>query len=35
MAKNGFKILDSDMHIKEPPDLWKKHIDGKFNSPTP
>ena len=23
MAKNGFKIIDSDMHIMEPPDLWE------------
>jgi hypothetical protein len=23
MAKNGFKLLDSDMHIVEPPDLWE------------
>ena len=30
MAKNGFKILDSDMHIMEPPDLWEHYIDGKF-----
>jgi len=27
MAKNGFKILDSDMHIMEPPDLWERYID--------
>ena len=30
MAKNGFKILDSDMHIMEPPDLWERYIDSKF-----
>jgi hypothetical protein len=24
MAKDGFKLLDSDMHIVEPPDLWKE-----------
>src|SRR6185436_59727 len=35
MAKNGFKILDSDMHIMEPPDLWEKYIDGKFKSRAP
>jgi len=27
MAKNGFKILDSDMHITEPADLWERYID--------
>ena len=30
MAKKGFKILDSDMHIMEPPDLWERYIDKKF-----
>ena len=25
MAKNGFKILDSDIHIMEPPDLWERY----------
>ena len=28
MAKSGFKILDSDMHIMEPPDLWERYIDS-------
>ena len=23
MAKNGMKVMDSDMHIIEPPDLWE------------
>jgi hypothetical protein len=27
MAKHGFKLLDSDMHIIEPPDLWERYID--------
>ena len=35
MAKNGFKILDSDMHIMEPPDLWEKYIDSKFKARAP
>ena len=30
MAKNGFKILDSDIHIMEPPDLWERYIDPPF-----
>src|SRR5512145_2848429 len=25
--KNGFRILDSDMHLREPPDLWAKYMD--------
>ncbi len=35
MAKNGFKILDSDMHIMEPPDLWERYIDQKFKARAP
>ena len=35
MAKNGFKIFDSDMHIMEPPDLWQRYIDDEFKSRAP
>src|SRR5262249_26098384 len=35
MAKQGFKILDSDMHVMEPPDLWERYIDGKYRSQAP
>ena len=35
MAKNGFKILDSDMHIMEPPDLWERYIDSKYRDRAP
>ncbi len=28
--KNGFKAMDSDMHVMEPCDLWQKYIDKKF-----
>ena len=35
MSKNGFKVLDSDMHILEPPDLWQRYIDGRFKSIAP
>ena len=28
--KNGFKAMDSDMHVIEPCDLWQKYIDKKF-----
>ena len=30
MAKNGMKVMDSDMHIIEPPDLWERYIDQKY-----
>src|SRR4029453_52257 len=35
MAKNGFKIIDSDMHIMEPPDLSERYIDAKFRALAP
>src|SRR5499426_2513347 len=35
MAKSGFKISDSDMHIMEPPDLWERYIDAKFRALAP
>ncbi len=35
MAKNGFRIFDSDMHIMEPPDLWERYIDAAFRDQAP
>ena len=35
MAKNGFKVLDSDMHIVEPADLWQQYIDEEFKDRAP
>ena len=33
--KNGFKILDSDMHLMEPVDLWERYIDAEFKAGAP
>ncbi|HUC98060.1 MAG TPA: amidohydrolase family protein [Candidatus Polarisedimenticolaceae bacterium] len=33
--KNGFKILDSDMHLMEPVDLWERYIDAKYKADAP
>ena len=33
--KNGFKVMDSDMHIIEPPDLWQRYIDAEFKDQVP
>ena len=30
MARNGMPIIDSDMHVIEPPDLWERYIDPAF-----
>jgi predicted TIM-barrel fold metal-dependent hydrolase len=27
MTPDGLQVLDSDMHVLEPPDLWQRHID--------
>ena len=35
MAKNGMKLMDSDMHIIEPPDLWERYIDPVFKERAP
>src|SRR5579883_371738 len=35
MAKNGFKILDSDMHVMEPADLWVEYTDAQFQDQAP
>jgi uncharacterized protein len=35
MAKDGFKVFDSDMHIMEPPDLWVRYMDPEFQDIAP
>lgn len=35
MTKNGMKVLDSDMHLMEPVDLWDRYIDGKYKAIAP
>ena len=30
MAKKGYKVLDSDIHIMEPADLWERYMDPPF-----
>ena len=35
MAKNGFRVMDSDMHIMEPPDLWERYLEPEFRSAAP
>jgi predicted TIM-barrel fold metal-dependent hydrolase len=33
--KHGFRIIDSDMHVIEPPEMWEKYIDGEFKDRAP
>ena len=35
MARNGFKVMDSDMHVIEPSDLWQNYIDPEFRDRAP
>jgi uncharacterized protein len=35
MARHGFKVFDSDMHIMEPPDLWERYIAAEFRARAP
>ena len=35
MAKDGFKVIDSDMHVMEPADLWQTYISPEFRDLAP
>ena len=35
MARNGFRIIDAEMHVMEPTDLWDKYIDAEFRDRAP
>ena len=35
MAQNGYKVMDSDMHIVEPADMFDKYLDARFADRAP
>lgn len=35
MAINGFRLFDSDLHVIEPADLWRRYIDPRFRDRAP
>src|SRR5579871_1225318 len=35
MARRGFKVFDSDMHIMEPVDLWQRYLPDEFKAIAP
>ena len=35
MACNGFKVLDCDLHVIEPVDLWRDHIAPRYRDQAP
>ena len=32
---NGYKIIDADSHVIEPPQMWAKYLDRKFKDFAP
>src|SRR5258708_1498202 len=35
MARDGFLILDSDLHMMEPDDLWARYLEGPHRANPP
>ena len=35
MPRDGFQVMDSDMHVMEPPDLWQRYIEPWFRGRAP
>ena len=33
--KQGFKVMDSDIHVQEPHDLWARYIEPRFKERAP
>jgi len=29
-VREGFKVIDADAHMQEPPDLWDKYVESRF-----
>ena len=35
MAREGYLIIDSDMHFNEPGDLWARYLDEPYRANPP
>lgn len=35
MPKNGFRIMDSDLHVFEPPDMYQQYLEPEFRHRAP
>jgi len=33
--KSGFKVMDSDMHLREPADMWDKYMEPEWRERAP
>ena len=34
MARDGYLIIDSDLHMMEPDDLWVRYLESPIDRPT-
>ena len=35
MAKNGYKVIDCDIHVEEPADLWERYMEPAYKEHRP
>jgi predicted TIM-barrel fold metal-dependent hydrolase len=35
MARRGFRVIDSDMHVVEPADLWSRYLEPRYRGRAP
>ena len=35
MSRDGFRVLDSDLHVIEPRDLYERHLDPRYQARAP
>ncbi|HEV8642043.1 MAG TPA: hypothetical protein VGV13_13160 [Methylomirabilota bacterium] len=35
MARNGFRVFDSDLHVIEPVDLYERYLDKQYRDRAP
>ena len=35
MARDGYLVLDSDLHMMEPGDLWARYLDAPYSANPP
>ncbi len=33
--KNGFRVMDSDMHVREPGNLWEQYMEPEWRDQAP
>src|SRR6266571_9081871 len=33
--KNGFRVIDSDLHVLEPREVWERYLDPRFRDRAP